>query len=150
MSRINRIHEEYHDPDRHGGNPPEPPEAYQTVLDFFSAENEEQCERRIYKYTECGAWIEFNESGIVIGSIVEGCDFGTSTYPLYYADNFTAKDIQDRIDAVEAEADAIWNWCNVGIDKLGRRNPRSNKTAADWGLDCPDVDNAFEKGERSS
>ena len=88
----------------------------QVVLDFFSAETEEQCGHRIYKYTDCGAWIEFNDKGIKIGSIVEGCDFGTVIYTLNYADNFNSKDIQDRIDAVESEADALWIWANAMND----------------------------------
>jgi hypothetical protein len=104
----------------------------QTVLDFFSAEDEAQCERHIYKYTDCGAWIEFNDEGIRIGSIVEGCDFGTWIYPLRYADNFTAADIQARIDAVEKEATAIWEWANEGPEG-------SDETYASLGLDCPDV-----------
>lgn len=134
MSRINRIHNEYYDYDRYmddgGSEPPEPPEARQTVLDFFSAENEEQCKRSIYKYTDCGAWLEFYDWGIRIGSIVEGCDFGTATYPLRYEDKFTSADIQARIDAVEAEASAIWEWAN-GED-------------ADTGIDAPDVSYEYE------
>ena len=148
---ISRMHEDYLDPDKHLW-PEEPPEAYQTVLDFFSAENESECERRIYKYTSCGAWIEFTESGIVIGSIVEGCDFGTATYPLHYANKFTSADIQARIDAVEEEADAIWIWANVLRDKNGRRHI-NGKTDADRGVDAPDISygfHHFEQGERSS
>lgn len=124
----------------------------ETVLDFFSAENEAECERSIYKYTDCGAWISFKPDGIVIGSIVEGCDFGTISYPLWYKDNFTSKDIQDRIDAVEKEATAIWDWMHITYDRTGRRNP-NGKTMADMGCDCPDVNNDyrhFEQGDRSS
>ena len=126
------------DPDRHLW-PAEPPEAYQTVLDFFSAENENEAKRNLYKNTACGAWIEFTEQGIQLGSIVEGCDFGTAIYPLNYADNFTSKDIQDRIDAIEKEADATWEWANVLKDITGRRNC-NGKTDAERGLDAPDVD----------
>jgi hypothetical protein len=152
MSSINRIHNEYYDYDRYMGDPPDPPEAYQTVLDFFSAETEDECKRRLYKNTSCGAWINFKQDGIVIGSIVEGCDFGTITYPLHYADDFTSKDIQDRIDAVEREAAAIWEWQNVPFDRRGRRH-RNGKTLADQGQDCPDIHREyshFEQGERST
>lgn len=124
----------------------------QTVFDFFSAENEAQVERHLYKYTDSGAWIQFKEDGIVIGSIVEGNDFGTATYPLYYADDFTAADIQARIDAVEKEAAALWDWANVTRDRLGRRHPYG-KTQAELGVDAPDVDydyRHFNQGERSS
>lgn len=104
----------------------------QTVLDFFSAENEEQAARHAYKYTDCGMWLQFKEDGVRMGSIVEGSDTGTQTYTLRYADNFTSADIQARIDAIEAEADAVWKWANE-VD------PVTDKTAADEGFDCPDV-----------
>lgn len=31
-------------------------------------------EKAIYKGTDCGAWIKFDENGIMVGSIVEGSD----------------------------------------------------------------------------
>lgn len=62
--------------------------------------------RRLYKDTECGAWIEFEDDGIRIGSIVEGCDFGTAIYPLKYP--FEEDAFDERIKAIEAEADALW------------------------------------------
>jgi hypothetical protein len=145
------MHNDHLDPDRHNTQV-EPPEAYQTVLDFFSAESEGQCKRNMYKYTDCGAWLEFTPTGIVIGSIVEGCDFGTATYPLHYKDNFTSADIQARIDAVEREAEAIWDWANVLRDRTGRRN-RNGKTLAEQGCDAPDISyeyGDFEQGERSA
>ena len=101
------------------------------VLDFFSAETEAECARHVYKYTDCGAWIAFHKWGIELGSIVEGADFGTAIYPLRYADKFTAADIQVRINAIEAEADAIWKWANEVVD---------GETAAEHGVDPPDVD----------
>ncbi len=122
------------------------------VLGFFSAEDEKQCERYVYKYTDCGAWIEFKPWGIILGSIVEGCDFGTVTYPLRYKDKFTHKDIQDRINAIEAEASALWDWANTLVDKTGRRNP-NGKPWSEYGVDAPDIErdySHFEQGERSS
>src|SRR5262245_36388436 len=109
-----------------------------TVLQFFSADNEDQCKRHVYKYTDCGAWIAFKDWGIVLGSIVEGCNFGTATYPLRYENNFTDKDIQDRIDAIEKEATALWDWANVLRDRNGRRH-RYGKTMAELGCDAPDI-----------
>ena len=124
----------------------------QTVLDFFSADDEAQAQRHIYKFTSCGAWISFKDWGVIIGSIVEGCDFGTMSYPLRYADNFTDSDIQARTNAVEKEADAIWEWANILKDVNGRRHC-NGKTDAERGMDCPDVNvdfQQFEQGERSS
>jgi hypothetical protein len=147
-----QMHNDHLDPDRHNCQP-EAPEAYQTVLDFFSAENEHQCQRHLYKYTDCGAWIEFTPTGIVLGSIVEGCNFGTATYILNYADNFTSDDMQARIDAIEKEASALWEWANRPCDKNGKWRKNGAHTMADLGCDAPDIDcdyGMFEQGERSS
>ena len=107
------------------------------ILADKDAENVSELYRTIYKYTDCGAWIDFNVGGIVIGSIVEGLDFGTATYPLRYADNFTSADIQARINAVEVEAAALWKWANEGPKD-------SDDTWASIGLDAPDVDNDYQ------
>lgn len=112
----------------------------QRTLDFFGAENQTAVVHRAYKSTVCGAWIEFTSTGIRMGSIVEGCDFGTAIYPLDYADNFTFADIQDRIDAIEAEAEAIWEWCNRPCDKNGKWRKNGSTTLAELGCDAPDVD----------
>jgi hypothetical protein len=106
----------------------------QDMLDALSADNVEDAKRNVYKYTDCGAWIEFESDGIRVGSIVEGCDFGTAIYPLKYP--FTDKDYDDRIAAIEAEASALWDWANEGP-------PDSDETWADSGLDAPDVDRDF-------
>lgn len=148
-------HDNYLDPDRHLWSE-EPPEWYmegqKVVFDFFSCEEGwtekecmEWCERAAYKYTDCGAWIEFTETGIVLGSIVEGLDFGTMTYPLSY-DGITSEMIQERIDAVEKEADALWEWGNVVHDG-------DEETWAEQGIDAPDVGFEYRhlgQGERSS
>jgi hypothetical protein len=75
--------------------------------------------RAIYKGTDCGAYVAPQDGstaaavwGIVIGSIVEGCDFGTTTYPLAFP--FTVSDFWARVEAVEAEAGALWSWANEG------------------------------------
>jgi hypothetical protein len=155
MSRIAQIHNDYLDPDHYFGKPDdgEAEEAYtkgrQTVLDFFSAETEEMAKHYCYKYTGCGAWLEFHEWGIRLGSIVEGLDFGTLTYPLRYADNFTSQDIQARINDIEREAELLWDWGNVPRDRTGRRNWKG-KTDAERGLDAPDYGTMYETDGRSS
>lgn len=144
-------HDDNLDPDRHLW-PAEPPECYmegqEVIAEFFSvevsdttqAQFENDVARVLYKATSCGAWIEFHDWGIRLGSIVEGADIGTATYPLHYADKFTSKDIQDRIDAIEAEASAIWDWANEPCDKNGKPRKNGSTTQAELGFDCPDVD----------
>jgi hypothetical protein len=149
---ISSIHEDYLDPDKHLWED-ETPESYQIVLDFFSAKDEKEAIRNIYKYTNAGMWLEFHDYGIRIGSIVEGCDFGTAIYVLRYEDDFTKGDIQKRIDAVEHEADEIWKWQNAPCTKTGKPSERGSTTQADLGLDAPDTNNnygMFEQDGRSS
>lgn len=98
------------------------------VLEYFSAQNEEQAKRYLYKYTDCGAWIEFQEDGIALGSIVEGSESGTTTFKIKYQD-FNADKIEEVIKKIENEASIIWDWANkIGQDGL---------TDADRCLDFP-------------
>jgi len=64
-------------------------------------------EKATYKYTTCGAWIAQSSDGITIGSIVEGCDEGTSVYTLDYP--FEIDLFWDSLDKVDKEAEKIWN-----------------------------------------
>lgn len=98
------------------------------VLEYFSAQNEEQAKRYLYKYTDCGAWIEFEEDQILLGSIVEGSESGTTTFKIKYQD-FNGDKIEEVIKKIEDEASIIWDWANkIGQDGL---------TDADRGLDFP-------------
>jgi hypothetical protein len=79
-------------------------------LAHVEATTQEQAKRHVYKYTDCGAWLEFHAWGIRVGSIVEGCDCGTAAYSLRYP--FTAEEYDARIAAIEAEASALWEEAN--------------------------------------
>ena len=104
-------------------------DGHKTVLKFFSAENEKQCERNLYKYTSCGAWIEFKDWGIRLGSIVEGSDEGTDVFELKYDEDFSEETIQKAIDQIEEQADSIWKYANeIGED---------GQTDEENGLDFP-------------
>lgn len=67
----------------------------------------EGIKKSIYKYTNCGAWIELKHGKIQMGSIVEGVDFGTQTYTLEYP--FSAKEFWGTLESIEHEAEEIWN-----------------------------------------
>lgn len=85
--------------------------------------------RAIYKGTDCGAWIEITDIDVLVGSIVEGSDIGTATYRLKYP--FESDGLWKRLEAIEAEAEKIWEWANEpGPD---------GETSASHGIDCPDV-----------
>lgn len=130
-------HDDYLDPDRHL-HPPEPPEGYDEAWKFLnetygqdeSNRDESRIKKGVYKHTICGAWIEFKEDGIQLGSIVEGSDASCQTYFLTW-DKTNSEAFFERIEAIEKEADAIWKWANETREDV--------KTDAELGLDCPDV-----------
>jgi hypothetical protein len=102
------------------------------LCEQLGVEHPEQIARCLYKATDCGAWIRLSADSVLVGSIVEGADFGTATYRLRYP--FTMEDFDARIQAIEVEADAIWQWANLeGEDEDGR-------TAAEAGLPPPDIE----------
>jgi hypothetical protein len=80
---------------------------HKLVLDYFCALDEESAKRRLYKDTECGAWIEFEDDGVNIGSIVEGTDACATTVFLSYNEGFDEDDINEAILSVEDEVEAI-------------------------------------------
>jgi hypothetical protein len=80
------------------------------VLSYLSAETEEQAKRHLFKGTNCGAYISFDEKGITLGSIVEGSDSEVITDPLIYP--FTSKAFEESISYIESEADSLWKEAN--------------------------------------
>jgi len=98
------------------------------VLDYFSAKTEDQAKKNLYKATSCGAFIEFEENGIILGSIVEGSDEGTTTFHLAY-DDITEDYLENIIGRIENEADLIWKWAN--------EEDENGLTDAEKGIDWP-------------
>lgn len=105
----------------------------QDVLEFLCADTQELAARHLYKDTDCGAWLEFEATAIRIGSIVEGCDFGTAIYKLTYP--FSEEDFLARINALEDEASQLWEWANEETY---------------FGTDPPDFDYEFETDGHSA
>ena len=60
--------------------------AWHYLNDLYVREKENRDEslikRGVYKYTDCGAWVKFNENGVRLGSIVEGSDHGADSIDL--------------------------------------------------------------------
>lgn len=88
--------------------------SYCDILSLFSAEDTDQAKRNLYKYTNCGAWITFEDDCIQIGSIVEGCDLGTHIYQLVYP--FDDALFARCLAAIEKEADKLWHLANETDD----------------------------------
>jgi len=66
-------------------------------------------QRSVYRYTACGAYCEFDfeEGTVILGSIVEGVDWGTDNHELVWP--FTRDDWNRALDEVEDEAKSIWH-----------------------------------------
>lgn len=107
--------------------------AWEYLNDLYCREegnrDEGEIKRGVYKYTDCGAWIEFNETGIKLGSIVEGSDYGADSIDLTWKEipaKFTAS-----LDVIEEQCDLIWQWANEPRDYA------DGKTDLEIGLDWP-------------
>jgi hypothetical protein len=66
----------------------------------------ERIARRLYKETSCGAWMGVTDTHLRVGSIVEGCDFGTAVYAIPWSE-FNMPLYEECIVAIETEADAL-------------------------------------------
>lgn len=73
----------------------------------FDEKTREDVHRTTYKYSVCGAWIEFNEDSVILGSIVEGVDEGVGPVVLKYP--FELDDFWKMLESVEEESERIWN-----------------------------------------
>ena len=63
-------------------------------------ENPDQLHHYVYKYTDCGAWINWNDTTVTIGSIVEGSD-------AEFSRTFTFPVDSDLLDAWLAELEDL-------------------------------------------
>ena len=77
-------------------------EEYGTTVD--------RLKRDIYKYTACGAYIDWNEKQVCLGSIVEGTDTEIEASPLEFP--FEMDEFWNTLKWVEANADHAWHERN--------------------------------------
>lgn len=87
---------------------------------FFSIDNaeyltteqiDENINRYLFKYTDCGMGVHIDDDGIMLGSIVEGWDEGYVKAPkLFYPVN--EKDINDWTEIVNRRACTCWKIIN--------------------------------------
>ena len=105
--------------------------AWHYLNDLYVREKENRDEslikRGVYKYTDCGAWVTFNENGVKLGSIVEGSDHGADSIDLTWKEIPT--EFTNSLDMIEEQCDLIWNWANTERD--------DGKTDMETGLDWP-------------
>ncbi len=96
------------------------------LLCALGGATEEVAKKAVYKGTACGAWLEFKDDSVVVGSIVEGVDYGTDSYPLKYP--FGEDDFWSALTVVESEANEIWRRTH-GCDGCDMENPETGERA---------------------
>ena len=78
-------------------------------LSYELGSDVEHLKRDVYKYTACGAWIEWTDRTVTIGSIVEGSDAEfdrTFEFPVYLSE------IDNWFDELERLTDEAWQEAN--------------------------------------
>lgn len=69
----------------------------------------DRLEHDVYKYTDCGAWITWNDESVTIGSIVEGSDAEFSETFSYPIDSVQ---IDIWFEELEELTDEAWHEAN--------------------------------------
>lgn len=97
----------------------------------------ERASRRVYKGTDCGAWLRLNDEGLHVGSIVEGVERTTAVHTLTWREyekfegdcsaDALAVWLWTKLDEVEAEAKVIWDETH-GCQKCGPEDPETGYT----------------------
>ena len=65
--------------------------------------------RDVYDATECGAWIDWNDTSVTVGSIVEGSE---AEFSNTFAFPFHASDYDTWMDELERLCDEAWHEAN--------------------------------------
>jgi hypothetical protein len=63
--------------------------------------------KRVYKGTDCGAWITVKGATVTLGSIVEGSHYDVNPRALAWP--FTKEDFWNALEEIEQEAQTIWD-----------------------------------------
>ena len=69
----------------------------------------EHLKRAIYKYTDCGAWIDWDSNGVAIGAIVEGSD---AEFSRYFDYPFTSEAYENWLEELDVLTDEAWHEAN--------------------------------------
>ena len=67
----------------------------------------------MYKYTDCGAWIEWDDKQMQIGSIVEGSD---AEFDQTFVFPFEMSEVDIWMEELERLTDEAWQEANGGED----------------------------------
>jgi len=103
---------------------------------------ERSLSRRVYKSTECGAWLVLVEGGVRVGSIVEGTDRCADPVTLTYP--FLAGEFWEALEDIERQCNTIWKethgcekcWPEGTVDQYGNEF-KPGEVGAPVNPECP-------------
>lgn len=70
--------------------------------------------RAMFKYTDCGAWIDWDDKSVSIGSIVEGSD---AEFSKTFAFPFTSEEYENWMIELDVLTDEAWAEANCEDDE---------------------------------
>lgn len=70
-------------------------------------------EHDVYKYTDCGAWVSWDDGSVSIGSIVEGSD---AEFSKTFSFPFTSRELEAWLEDLENLTDEAWHEANDDPD----------------------------------
>ena len=73
----------------------------------------DRLEHDMYKFTDCGAWISWNDKSVTIGSIVEGSD---AEFAKEFEFPVKANDLDEWLEELEELTDEAWREANGDYD----------------------------------
>ena len=77
--------------------------------------------RAVYKGTDCGAWLNVDERGLSVGSIVEGSDVDCTTHYLSWGEYLGMEEgelrtwLNSALVEIEEEANILWHEWNEEV-----------------------------------
>ena len=69
----------------------------------------------IYKYTDCGAWIDWNDESMTIGSIVEGSD---AEFSKTFKFPVSMDEVDEWYEELEQLTEEAWHEANDGDEEV--------------------------------
>jgi len=79
------------------------------IVEGKGLERADQLDHYVYKYTDCGAWITWDDNSVTIGSIVEGSDAEFQESFMFPVDSDT---LDAWINELELLCDEAWHEAN--------------------------------------
>ena len=79
------------------------------LCEYRGATDTHELERDMYKYTDCGAWITWDDRKVSVGSIVEGSEAEFSESFFF---PFDSNDFDNWVEELERLTDEAWHEAN--------------------------------------